>query len=42
MDTIEIHFVPTEEQIADIFTQPLDESIFSRLVGELGMLNSTN
>ena len=37
--TVELHFVPTEEQIADIFTKPLDESTFSKLVGELGMLN---
>ena len=34
-----LHFVPTVEQIADIFTKPLDEATFSRLVGELGMLN---
>ena len=38
--TVELHFVPTEQQIADIFTKPLDESTFSRLVCELGMLNS--
>ena len=38
--TVELHFVPTEQQIADIFTKPLDESTFSRLVYELGMLNS--
>ena len=37
--TVELHFVPTDQQIADIFTKPLDESTFSRLVGELGMLN---
>ena len=41
-DTIELHFVPTEQQLADIFTKPLGESTFSRLVCELGMLNSTN
>ena len=40
--TVELHFVPTEQQIADIFTKPLDESTFSKLVGELVMLNSTN
>jgi hypothetical protein len=40
--TVELHFVPTEQQLADIFTKPLDEITFSRLVGELGMLNSTN
>ena len=37
--TVELHFVPTDQQIVDIFTKPLDESTFSRLVGELGMLN---
>ena len=36
--TVELHFVPIEQQIADIFTKPLDESTFSKLVGELGML----
>ena len=40
--TVELHFVPTEQQIADIFTKTLDESTFSKLVGELGMLNYTN
>ena len=40
--TVELHFVPTKQQIADIFTKPLDESTFSRLVCELGMLNSNN
>ena len=39
---VELHFVPTEKQLADIFTKLLDESTFSRLVCELGMLNSTN
>ena len=37
--TIELHFFPIEKQLADIFTKPLDESTFSRLVSELGMLN---
>ena len=36
---MELHFVPIEDQVADIFTKPLDESTFSKLVGELGMLN---
>ena len=40
--TVELYFVPIEQQIADIFTKPLDESTFSKLVGELRMLNSTN
>ena len=37
--TVELHFVPTDKQLADIFTKPLDEATFSRLVSELGMLN---
>ncbi|KAK1387454.1 hypothetical protein POM88_015632 [Heracleum sosnowskyi] len=37
---VELHFVPTEEQTADIFTKSLDESTFIKLVGKLGMLNS--
>ena len=41
-DIVELHFVPTEQQLTDIFTKPLDEVTFSRLVCELGMLNSTN
>ena len=36
--TMELHFVPSEKQLADIFTKPLDESTFTRLVSELGML----
>ena len=36
---VELHFVPSEKQLAGIFTKPLDESTFSRLVIELGMLN---
>ena len=31
---VELHFVPIEQQIADIFTKPLDESTFSKLVSE--------
>ena len=38
--TVELYFVPSEEQPADIFTKALDESTFTRLVGKLGMLNS--
>ncbi|GJT28690.1 hypothetical protein Tco_0908965 [Tanacetum coccineum] len=34
-----IHFIPTEYQLADIFTKPLDEPTFTRLKAELGMLN---
>ncbi|GJV64545.1 retrovirus-related pol polyprotein from transposon TNT 1-94 [Tanacetum coccineum] len=36
---IELHFVPTEMQLADIFTKPLAEASFTRLIAELGMLN---
>ncbi|GJZ23009.1 retrovirus-related pol polyprotein from transposon TNT 1-94 [Tanacetum coccineum] len=36
---IELHFVPTDLQLADIFTKPLAEPSFTRLVTELGMLN---
>ena len=39
--TIELHYVPTEKQLADIFTKPLDETTFNRLVSEIGMLNSS-
>ena len=39
--TIELHFVPTNKQLADIFTKPLDEATFTRLVSEIGMLNSS-
>ncbi|GJU11251.1 retrovirus-related pol polyprotein from transposon TNT 1-94 [Tanacetum coccineum] len=36
---IELHFISTEYQLADIFTKPLDEPTFNRLKEELGMLN---
>ncbi|GJY51433.1 retrovirus-related pol polyprotein from transposon TNT 1-94 [Tanacetum coccineum] len=36
---IELHFIPTEYRLADIFTKPLDEPTFTRLKAELGMLN---
>nr|GFB26624.1 retrovirus-related Pol polyprotein from transposon TNT 1-94 [Tanacetum cinerariifolium] len=36
---IELHFIPTEYQLADIFTKPLGEPTFTRLKVELGMLN---
>ncbi|GJY95972.1 retrovirus-related pol polyprotein from transposon TNT 1-94 [Tanacetum coccineum] len=36
---IELHFIPTDMQLADIFTKPLAEHSFTRLVAELGMLN---
>ncbi|GJW80238.1 retrovirus-related pol polyprotein from transposon TNT 1-94 [Tanacetum coccineum] len=34
---IELHFIPTEYQLADIFTKPLNEPTFTRLKAELGM-----
>ncbi|GJV77988.1 hypothetical protein Tco_1509572 [Tanacetum coccineum] len=36
---IELHFIPTEYQLADIFTKPLDEPTFTRLKAELSTLN---
>ncbi|GJW10194.1 retrovirus-related pol polyprotein from transposon TNT 1-94 [Tanacetum coccineum] len=36
---IELHFIPTQCQLADIFTKPLDEPTFKILIVELGMLN---
>jgi hypothetical protein len=29
--------VPTHDQLADIFTKPLDQATFTRLRGELGV-----
>ncbi|KAI3702203.1 hypothetical protein L6452_27930 [Arctium lappa] len=37
--TIEMYFVPTELQLADIFTKALDERRFNFLISKLGMLN---
>ncbi|GJX35466.1 retrovirus-related pol polyprotein from transposon TNT 1-94 [Tanacetum coccineum] len=36
---IKLHFVPTDLQLADIFTKPLAEPSLTRLVAELGMFN---
>nr|GFC86316.1 retrovirus-related Pol polyprotein from transposon TNT 1-94 [Tanacetum cinerariifolium] len=36
---IELHFIPNEYQLADIFTKPLDEPTLTRIKLELGMLN---
>ncbi|GKD15885.1 retrovirus-related pol polyprotein from transposon TNT 1-94 [Tanacetum coccineum] len=36
---IELHIIPIQYQLADIFTKPLDEPNFKRLIVELGMLN---
>ena len=38
---VELHFVPSEKQLADIFTEPLDESTFTILVSELGIPSLT-
>src|ERR687886_229713 len=38
-EDIELHFMPTEYQLADLFTKPLDESRFNFLLVKLGMLN---
>ena len=37
--TIELHFVPTDQQLANIFTKPLPEAVFIKLVNELGMIS---
>nr|GEY42851.1 retrovirus-related Pol polyprotein from transposon TNT 1-94 [Tanacetum cinerariifolium] len=43
---IELHFIPTQYQLADIFTKPLDEPTFKRLIvklgGKTGGLNQTS
>ena len=39
---VELHFVPTEYQLANLFTKPLDETRFNLLISELDMLNSDN
>ncbi|GJW01485.1 hypothetical protein Tco_1556736 [Tanacetum coccineum] len=36
---IELHYIPTEYRLAEIFTKPLDEPTFTRLKVELGMLD---
>ncbi|GKE06854.1 retrovirus-related pol polyprotein from transposon TNT 1-94 [Tanacetum coccineum] len=36
---IELHFIPIQYQLADIFTKPLDEPTFKRLIVKLGMRN---
>jgi hypothetical protein len=35
--TIVLSHVPTQDQLADIFTKPLDQATFVRLLGELGV-----
>ena len=41
-DDISIDHVSTEDQLADIFTKPLDEKRFSKLRCELNILESSN
>ena len=36
--TVKLVFDPTDQQLADIFTKPLCEATFTRLVNELGMI----
>jgi hypothetical protein len=39
---IEVYHVSTKNQLADIFTKPLDEKTFCRLRSELNVLDSCN
>jgi alpha-D-ribose 1-methylphosphonate 5-triphosphate synthase subunit PhnH len=39
---IEIAYINTKEQLADIFTMPLDEQTFNKLRHELNILDSRN
>jgi hypothetical protein len=39
---IKIAYVNTQNQLADIFTKPLDEKTFSKLRNELNILDSRN
>jgi hypothetical protein len=39
---IEVYHISTENQLADIFTKPLDEKTFCRLRSELNVLDSCN
>ncbi|KAI3669324.1 hypothetical protein L6452_40556 [Arctium lappa] len=36
---VEMHFVSTDLEVADLFTKPLDEKRFNFLISKLGMLN---
>jgi hypothetical protein len=42
MGDIEVFYVSTENQLAKIFTKPLDEKTFCRLRNELNVLDSRN
>ena len=39
---IDLKHVPTDKQLADIFTKPLDEKVFFRLRGELNITDASN
>jgi hypothetical protein len=39
---IEISYINTKDQLADIFTKPLDEQTFNKLRHELNILDSRN
>jgi hypothetical protein len=39
---MEIAYINTKEQLADIFTKPLDEKTFTKLRNELNILDSRN
>ena len=39
---IEVHFVKTTNQLADISTKPLDEKSFVRILAGLGMLDANS
>ena len=39
---IDLKHVHTEEQLADIFTKPLDEKVFCRLRGKLNIIDASN
>ena len=41
-EDIDIIHVNIEEQLADIFTKPLDEKVFCRLRGELNIIDASN
>ena len=40
--TIELYFVGTDNQLADLFTKALDSKRFNFLISKLGMLNLQN
>jgi hypothetical protein len=41
-EDIEIAYINTKDQLADIFTKPLDEQTFTKLRHELNILDSRN